>query len=248
MWRSWHLGMMFPHILNSSAVGEFILIDNNRDRRPAALNTYLTHPKLRLVDPGFNTYVNPGWNRGMQEAKWDQICILSDDIIFDHTIFQQLVPHVLPTAGVFGLEPESINCNMKVQIGKLITIREMPTQIPPLGFGCLMFLHKAATTTIPEDFKIFYGDNWLCCYNAIQRHRPNYLISNTDTQTRFTTTSGDIEFQPLHIWERSRSEDIFAKEFGEGVYDINTEIELASHLRERLGDSRSWASRQDYDH
>lgn len=227
MWRGAQLAVMFPAILASNSVGEVILIDNDRTARPLAFEQFLSNPKLRVIDKGRNLYVNPSWNLGVSEAKFDQICLLSDDVLFDPGLFDQLITKVTEDVGVIGasyktiLKEKSV-FKQAVQLGLPIQFTEVTHHMPLLCFGILMFVHKVNYHDIDEDkFKIFYGDYWQFVCNRKYGNK-SYYMDGIRLATQMTTTSSAKEFLPIAEAEHSNAEVIFDSIFGDGTYREKT--------------------------
>jgi hypothetical protein len=58
------------------------------------------------------------------------------------------------------------------------------------GFGCIMFLDKANWIDIPQELKLYYGDNFIFDL-ALQRDQTNYLITNLNFATPYAATVSD---------------------------------------------------------
>ena len=113
---------------------------------------------------------NEAWNRGMVHAGNDLICIANDDIRVDGLVmalvseFESINPDKIDLVGVsndpstkcFGICPFKIDLNKNVglQAGGL--------------FGIAMFLRKKNYKQIPQDLKVWYGDDYLArkCKNV----------------------------------------------------------------------------------
>lgn len=223
MWRGAQLAIMLPAILAMKSVGEVILIDNAKENRPQGFQQFLTHPKIHVIDKGENIYVNPAWNLGAQEAKFDQLCILSDDVLFDPTILDQLEPLVTKDIGVIGVAHTTIKKErsiktQNIQCGLPIKLTEVTHHMPLLCWGILMFVHKDNYSPI-ETFKIFYGDYWLYTANQIAG-RKSYYMDGIQICTQMTTTSSQKKFLPIAEQEHAAAEGIFDEAFGFGTYRV----------------------------
>lgn len=182
MWLGRELEYMLPLIDQQSAVGEILIIDNAPASRPDWFRRDWT--KVRLLEQSTNISVNPAWNLGAAEAKHDQLCFLSDDVIFDEAVFGWLV--LSNVDGIVGLDKRCVlrdrpAAEVKSPKMSLLPITDYRVYIP-LGFGCLMFCHKAAYVPIPEQLKTWYGDEWLyyhsmrrACLNQCASMMPKFL-------------------------------------------------------------------------
>lgn len=130
------------------SVGEIILIDNTENKVPIKLD------KLLHICEGKNTYVNPAWNKGVSLSKYNKLCILNDDIWFDWSKLKDISELISDEFGVIGMSPMNYtNPNNSLNL--------IPTNIRTNGFGCCFFLHKENWDEIPNELKLWCGDDWL---------------------------------------------------------------------------------------
>jgi hypothetical protein len=193
---------------------------------PAALKQFLTPPdtKLRIIDKGVNTYVNPAWNLGVENAQYKQICLLSDDVLFDPGIFDQLESQVTPDIGVIGVAHTTIKKErsikeQNIKCGLPVILKRVTHHMPLLCWGILMFMHIDNYSPI-ERFKIFYGDYWLYTTNK-KEGRESYYMDGIQICTQMTTTSSQKVFQPIAEEEHGKAEGVFDEIFGEGTYKVD---------------------------
>jgi glycosyltransferase involved in cell wall biosynthesis len=203
MWKGKQLQEMLPKVLDQETVGEVIIIDNAPKERSFDLPK---SKKLVVIEQKENKFVNPAWNLGVKTAKNSKICIMSDDLVFDESIFNSLHDEITEKIGVIGLNPEGI---------KSFFVKSPLLQINPVetveywdGFGTLMFFHKKNYLPIPENLLIYWGDVWIYDYNAIQC-RQNYMIDKFCVQTEMRTTSS--MFKNITDIEESLHLDLFKK-------------------------------------
>jgi len=173
MWRSDRTLPMLRKLNDCDHVSEIILIDNDTNKTPE-----LDFEKLVYVPQLTNVYVNPAWNLGVKSSKEDLICILNDDISFDVDRVMWNMSFVTKDLGCIGLDYMSFNYDGdEVLIARGHDIGK--------GWGCAMWLDKKEWNPIPEDIKIWYGDNWIVdnydnCYKVV-----------FDAETEMSTTSKD---------------------------------------------------------
>jgi len=166
-------------------VGELIIINNQSELTPEGLN----NPKIRMIDPGRNIYVNPAWNLGVKTSRYDRLCIVNDDVIFDLTVLERLKDRLTPESGVFGLCPGVADFNQPPVINGNIDIIPWSGQ-HTYGFGCLMFIHKKSWREIPAGLEIYYGDNFIFDLQLHEK-KTNYLITNMLFKSQFAATTSD---------------------------------------------------------
>ena len=149
MWKFAPFADFASNLLKMNLVGELIIINNDRNNTPN--HKFLLDPKVKVFDFGKNIFVNPAWNLGVSLSKQDKLCIMNDDLEFDVKIFDLLKNEVNSNCGMIGVDIEDKSSNMRVEV-----IQEMS-----FGYACLFFINKQSYIPIPNNIKIFYGDNWL---------------------------------------------------------------------------------------
>jgi glycosyltransferase involved in cell wall biosynthesis len=186
MWKVNHLFLPFLKVLyDHPLVGEVLLFNNNKEITP----DYPKHSKLTVFDFGKNLFVNPAWNMGAAESKYNLLCFLNDDVVFDTKVFEKLLKVLTPEAGVFGLNPGVSDFNQKPVTNNNIEFDEYVGQ-HTYGFGCLFFIHKESWKPIPDGLNIYYGDDYIFNYQ-IHKGKKNYFISNMTHYTPFAATTSD---------------------------------------------------------
>jgi len=189
MWKYEPFKDFLNKLLECEDVGEVILIDNEPTKTPLELKC---HIKLRYKTFGTNIYVNPAWNYGVENASYDYVCILNDDMKFDLDVFNGL-RRVLddPNTGVCGIIPGIEQYNQIPVTDGNYQIISWQEGMHQFGFGCLMFVNKNNWTHIPDDLKIYYGD-----YFIFDKHlasgRTNYCIVNLKHETPYAQTCSDM--------------------------------------------------------
>ena len=186
----WRAGLQFTEfaqaLCNSPYVGELIVINNDSSKTP---DDFPANDKIRMFDFGRNIFVNPAWNLGVKESRFDRVCILNDDVAFDLGLFERLQGRINPSTGVFGLCPGTPDFNQPPVTDGMIDIIPWTGQ-HTYGFGCLMFVHKKSWQPIPQGLDIYYGDNYIFDLQ-LHRKKTNYLITNMVFQTPFAATTSD---------------------------------------------------------
>jgi len=69
MWKFRPFLQFLEDMLDSPAVGEVIIINNDAVKTP--VDHVLSNPKVRMYDFGKNIYVNPAWNFGVAQSKFE---------------------------------------------------------------------------------------------------------------------------------------------------------------------------------
>lgn len=149
-----------------SAVGEIIIIDNSLK----GLN--LQSEKVRVIIPQENLMVNPSWNLGMENAKFDYFGILNDDIMVPEDFCGTMLSFITPDCGILGVDTKFIINNRhnadKIESLKFPKrkLRLKKVKKRNLWFGIAMFGHKSSYRHIPDDIKVWYGDDYLFYTNT----------------------------------------------------------------------------------
>jgi hypothetical protein len=188
MWKYEPFVDFLNELLNNSNVGEVILIDNDPTRTPVLRAS----SKLRYITFGSNIFVNPSWNYGVENASYDYVCILNDDLTFDLSVFNGVRP-VLDndTTGVIGITPGHKEYNQTPVTDGKYQIVPWQEGMHQFGYGCLMFVNKNNWTHIPDELKIYYGDYFIFD-NHLANNRINYCIVNMFHNTPYAQTCVDM--------------------------------------------------------
>lgn len=187
-------------------VGEIVVI-NNSDR-PLAGASGLA--KVRVLDQGRNIYVNPAWNLGVREAKYDLICLCNDDVLVTGATFRAAAARIRRGAGIVGASPMCLLSPEQTR-ARLPPIT-VPTFLRPFGFGVFMCFARDAYRPIPDDLLIYWGDDYL----FRRQDRLNYVLVGPCLRTRMSTTSGSPEFQPL----KDADDLVVSQRYGEDPYRL----------------------------
>jgi hypothetical protein len=180
IWKSERINRLVKELNNSDKIGEILIIDNLHlyDDRFNGLS------KVRIIQPEENLYVNPAWNRIVEEAQWNSIALLNDDINFDISIFDRFTDEGLLQTGIIG-QAQS-NYTETVFTGEPII--EDATRTSDWGWGCFIIFHKEHWRPIPSEIKIWYGDTWIKKRSPIQKWR----LVGLPIETEMSSTS-DLE-------------------------------------------------------
>lgn len=177
MWRSVRILGMLHRLYRSEYVDEIIIIDNDKDSR-----LFFSNKKTRILEQEENIFVNPAWNLGIKEAKNENICILNDDVTFDVDDVFKAASQVLSDnpSSCLGVHPVSYKgYKDEVKIAEGSSIGS--------GWGCCIFLNKENWVDIPDQIKIWFGDNWI-----VQNHEKSFSAA-FQISTEMSTTSNSEE-------------------------------------------------------
>ena len=180
LWKSDRTQKLLNDLVNSSFVNEIIIIDNTNSKSP------IIHPKINHVIMGENIYVNPAWNRGVELSKNEHIAICNDDINFNTSIFELISSNNID--GIIGQSSNNFNKNQE----GLPNISPMGHS-RPWGWGTLLLTQKKYWIPIPEQLKIWYGDDFFCIKNPCKK----WILNNFPIMTNMSTTSDLSEFDHI---------------------------------------------------
>lgn len=179
IWQSEYTIELIERYSDCKFIAEIILIDNASHFKKS-----LNVPKLIHIKEPENTFVNPAWNKGVAISKCDYITISNDDILFDVNQYYEVLNQIierqsLENIGIIG--SHSDNYNIRENKVPKIEVYNNPAGG---GWGCLLSFHKKNWKPIPEQLKIWYGDNWIAMIM-----RPIMQISGINIQTKMSTSS-----------------------------------------------------------
>lgn len=183
MWRSTRTRGMLVQLEGADVISEVIVIDNDVGRTPDLSFS----SKIKHIPQEENIYVNPAWNLGAKLAKEDFLCLLNDDISFDVQRVFSSVNTILGELKCIGVDHFSYGYS-----GEGIGVTRLPYEIKwGEGWGCAIFLTKEDWVIIPDELKIWFGDNW------IVSHYPSgyQLAFDANTEMSATASSEALNFR-----------------------------------------------------
>jgi hypothetical protein len=197
LWNSDNILKIIDSFMSYDLKGssEIIIIDNSNSNYVSPDETYV---KVYKMDN--NIFVNPAWNLGVELSKNNHICLLNDDIFIDiHTLldnFKSLVFDPNLEYGMIAVNPERFkffkSANNPTDKFTLKRITQRGN-----GFGMMMILQKQNYEIIPEDFKIYFGDDILWYINKDIFKRNNYCFVGLKITGEFSVTSKHFEQEYL---------------------------------------------------
>lgn len=178
---------MLPSYEACDLIGEILIIDNVGFDR----GLVRVFKKVRVLNDGKNIFVNPAWNLGVKEAKYERIIIANDDIAFDLDPVMEVVDDHLQEGMICGF---SINCFAKKRNGSPLapTLRIVKhTTERAYGFGVFMVLFKSTYFPVPKEFKVWCGDSLQFAKHDV------YLIEGVDVITKMQRTTSTMRWALL---------------------------------------------------
>lgn len=165
--------------IDSSFINKIIIIDNNKDSKPN--NDLLSNEKIKLFTNETNIFVGPSWNKGVEIAETDIVCLLNDDISIKEEIFEYVSNIDFTNIDVIGNNHNTNNST--ITLDKFYHNKYKPLGEQCFGFGSCMFLKKDKYKPIPDDYQILFTDDFLVqnCENiyTLSTDKINGTMSNT---------------------------------------------------------------------
>lgn len=189
LWKSGRTQKLIEDLLECQYVDEIIIIDNAGTEECDKLSTI--HSKLRMVSKGENIYVNPAWNWGIELSKNECIALVNDDINFDPNIFGVITENTLMYSGIIGMGEGNYKDAIDEDRGPYIDMWQ--PGVNDWGWGCMILLKKAHWQPIPNEIKIWYGDNFIKDVNSVAKA----CLRNFRVETEMSTTSDEKEWDEI---------------------------------------------------
>lgn len=186
LWKSNRTDKLLKHLEECEYVDEIIVIDN-----ASIYEIDRTIGKIRMISFGENIYVNPAWNKGIELAKNECIALCNDDINFDPNIFGVITENILMYSGIIGMGEGNYKDNIDEDNGPYIDVWQ--SGVNDWGWGCLILLKKSHWLPIPNDIKIWYGDNIIKDVNSVTKG----CLRNFKVETEMSTTSDEREWDDI---------------------------------------------------
>lgn len=187
LWKSDRTKKLIEDLRECEYVDEIIIIDNTS---PDEMDMF-HEPKTRLVSKGENIYVNPAWNWGIELANNECIALVNDDINFDPNIFGVITENTLMYAGIIGMGEGNYKEPIDEERGPYIDMWK--PGVNDWGWGCMILLKKAHWKPIPNEIKIWYGDNFIKDVNPVAKG----CLRNFKVDTEMSTTSDEKEWDEI---------------------------------------------------
>lgn len=189
LWKSNRTKKLLSDLNECEYVDEIILIDNTL--------TEITDNvvgKIRTVSFGENIYVNPAWNWGIHNAKNAFVALINDDINFNPNIFEVINNDILHQFGIIGMGEGNYK-SLNIEGDPILEVWK--PGVNDWGWGCFIMLNRKYWIDIPNNIKIWYGDNIIKDVNP----SPKAVLRNFRVETEMSTTSDETQ------WDARKKED-----------------------------------------
>lgn len=189
LWKSNRIGKLLFDLIKCEFVDEIVLIDNGGK----FFEYFEALDKVKLVQVDENIYVNPAWNLGVKIASNNSIALVNDDINFNPNIFGVITEDVLSEYGIIGQS----QFNYKGNNSDEPVLEKWTGATRDWGWGCLIMFDKNNWVDIPDNIKIWYGDDYIFKCNPATKS----TMKNFNIETEMSTTSDEP------IWDDRKKED-----------------------------------------
>ena len=186
-------------LIEDKSVGEIIIIDN------APTDFFYDNKKVVTLKQEENIYVNPSWNLGVEESDYDKFIIFNDDIIIPYNFVFQLEYLLTEDKGIVGIDArgviqvESFSRNNITFLDREVTLKSIVNR--NWGFGIAFGGHRKSYHKIPENIRVWFGDDYLVQMNK-ELGKINYVVDDLPIFTKMSATSDLEEFNVIKDIDR----------------------------------------------
>ncbi|KAB1639190.1 glycosyltransferase family 2 protein [Pseudoclavibacter terrae] len=226
--RSERLGALIDTCTRSPLVLEILVINNVQE----PLTNYSS--KLRIIQQDENIYVNPAWNLGARQARGDLLAIVNDDVSFDEEALEHAA-RVLDRGWFSVVGPD--RSTFATASSRTIAHRLARHDATTWYFGTFMCLRTVDYVAIPEEMRIWGGDDWI----IQSQNRPPAVLIRTRFETDMSTSSGSPEFRALRAEEQATADRILSPIFGTRWW--HSPLVRVTHARIRMHRLSAWIRR-----
>ena len=207
LWKSEYIYKTIDAIQASSIPGiELIIFDNDQTGYTNA------SPNITVINDK-NYWVNHAWNKGVELAKNEWVCFLNDDVYLNIDLFcREFDRHVIQTEfkktfGILGFQSGSgFDTEINEDADQLMLANLIHRGT---GFGQCMIINKKIYEPIPEEFKIFFGDDYLFyLYRGVLK-LDTWYFKGLKFIGNLSTTSNSVEHliqEELKYWKQKTTE------------------------------------------
>src|SRR5574344_1301062 len=239
------LNALLANLEKDEAVGEILIIDNTLKGFD---NVY---KKVKVIIPEENIFVNPAWNLGVSESKYDYVALFNDDVLVSDSFCKKIMPYLSENNGLIGSLGYTIKC-IKDDL-MYAPIEDKALKISPVdaiinGFGVIMIGHKNAFPHIPEIMKVYGGDEYLFKINE-NNNKQNYVVYGLEMRHYGSLASANPKLKDMEDFNEKDFRDNFNPESKltfinklfsvkrDGIHYVIRFLGLKFKIRKKLGKS-----------
>lgn len=185
------LDNLIKTLSTDESVTEIIVIDNS------CTGYNFENEKLRVITPENNLYVNPSWNLGVKESKEEIVALLNDDIIIPKDFCKNVISQMNSNMGCIGFAVDYIKETKEMMPNPEIKQLQLePVNERCMHWGIAIFFYKSSYCEIPDELKIFCGDDWIFLQNK-RNHKQNYHICGQNIYHYGSLSSNSKTLNPI---------------------------------------------------
>lgn len=179
MWKFPAFVDFLINLVDIDSIGEIIIINN--DYKNTIRHWILDHAKIKFYNFTDNIFVNPAWNLGVSQSKFENVCLMNDDLLFDTSIFE-FANNFLSDTNLLVVSPNKTG----TATGEIVS-KHYNNNDDLYRFGALMFIKKSNWIPIPSPLKLFFGDNWV--FDTMHhRYHNNFVVKDLFYYTPWSVT------------------------------------------------------------
>ena len=186
---------------NNPLVKTIIIIDNTKDKQYK--NTIKVFSKVKLIEDNEDYFVNKAWNKGMEYCDTPYFILANDDILCHTSVINDCY-NVLEEnnkCGIIQISTTNVDLNTYTNFMKMFDKRvNDPTKYYVTEkfsmMGWFIIGRKENYITIPDELKIFFGDNILYINSQYKGYNVCRIISKHISHLTSTTVNS------LSIYQR----------------------------------------------
>jgi len=190
---------LFGHLLNtlrrSGVIGKIIIVDNTEGGKFRAAFKHLINQKFEIIEDGIDRYVNPAWNFGVSKCSSEFYLLLNDDVLCDELVLAA-TNTLLETRDDIGLVTVALLSNCGVDEYEKLAERFSRDNVQVDfrvnsrgGQGCYTAGRVKEWINIPENWKIWGGDNFMYDKRRASGAKPAIIRSMKISHFRSTTAA-----------------------------------------------------------
>lgn len=224
--KSPKLGRLISSLDSVDLVGEILVINN----APEPLE--FASQKVRILNQSENIFVNPAWNLGAEQARFPWLAILNDDVVLGRDFFSRAA-WLLRTGrvGMVGLNKDHV---IESPGGIRKFVPASPAYKRGIAFGMAMAMPTRNYVHIPENLKVFYGDDWIFYSQTLR----NWTLRNIRIDADVSVTSGAPKFLAMgreeERWYFANQPNTYLSRFGREQRVTRKLLDIAYGLRRML--------------
>ncbi len=191
------LNKLVNELVDDDVINEIVIIDNS-------LKGYVfASPKVKVIIPYENLYVNAAWNLGINNIQNNYFGILNDDIILPQNFCSQVYEFIKSNEniGLVGLDSTIVHNTPLEEFNtypqnKNLKFKPYKYTLYSRYWGSAIFGKKENYYNIPQNLKIWCGDNYLMKKNNDAK-KINYEIIGGNVKHLTSLSSQDSAFKKI---------------------------------------------------